>query len=1006
MLSFFSYRSLYSSVGLLLGAMLCCAVQAQEPAQPTPLTAPVAAATLHGHVADPTGALIPQATVAILNSAGQTVKSATTDAVGGYTITGLAPNAYTVLVTATGFSPFNSKAITIAAGQSKRVDVSLAIEAAAQSVTVTDEATTVVSTEAGNNASALVIKGKDLDALSDDPDELSDELSALAGPSAGPNGGQIYIDGFTGGQLPPKSAIREIRINQNPFSAEFDKLGYGRIEILTKPGTDTLHGRVFSQGNVKQLNTGNPFTADVPGYYSYFVNSSLSGALGPKASFFLSVDWRDQANASIYSAQTGIDSSGNAIMTAGGVANPRTRINLSPRIDLQLGARNTLTARYQFYRDNQVNNLAGSKYLPSQATSSETYEHQLQLSDSFVINDRAVNETRVQYMHNSSNGSSASSAPTVQVSGYFTGGGSSAQSSHVVKDSLEFQNITTMSIRTQALKFGTRLRYTNERYASSQNFNGTFNFASLDAYQASTPTPNKLTYTYPSGASSFSAVAPQYNPDLFDAALFVQDDWKVNKFLTLSGGLRWESQNRVNDHSDWAPRVALAYALDGHKQGAQTKTVLRAGYGFFYDRFSIGNVLSAQQYNLSGNGLQQVVISNPTCYSASSLSDAVGGNPQSPNCGGSTSSTANSYVQIASRYKSPLTEQFGASIERQIAKSATATVSYLHSYGVHQLVTVDATSRDNGGVLPSGANIVNEQLPEAVFKQNQLIVNVNAKFTSRFSLNGFYSLNFANTNGAGGTASNSANLDQDYGRASFVSRNMLFLMSNYRGPWGVNFNPFLIAESGKPYNITLNNDLTGDNFFNNRPAWATASDCASSTGQYVQTSFGCFNTQPASGYTPIPVNLGNSPASVVMNLRISRAFGVGPKLSAKTSASQQQDGGAPPPPPSGGGPGGGGPGGGGPGGGGPGGFGSPRGPRPDQDSVARKYKLNFSVEAMNLFNNVNYAAPSGAIVPTKDADGNWGPGDQFGRSSSLYGGVFGASNAAVRRIQFQMGFSF
>ena len=119
-----------------------------------------------------------------------------------------------------------------------------------------------MSTDAGENASAIVLKGNDLDALSDDPDELSNELTALAGPSAGPNGGQIYIDGFTGGQLPPKSAIREIRINQNPFSAEFDRLGYGRIEILTKPGTDMLHGRFFGMGNDSSFNTGNPVYAD------------------------------------------------------------------------------------------------------------------------------------------------------------------------------------------------------------------------------------------------------------------------------------------------------------------------------------------------------------------------------------------------------------------------------------------------------------------------------------------------------------------------------------------------------------------------------------------------------------------------------------------------------------------------------------------------------------------------------------------------------------------------
>ena len=110
-----------------------------------------------------------------------------------------------------------------------------------------------------SNAGAIVIQGKDLEALSDDPDELQSDLQALAGPSAGPNGGQIYIDGFTAGQLPPKASIREIRINQNPFSSEYDKLGYGRIEILTKPGTDQWHGSLFLTGTSSAFNSRNPF---------------------------------------------------------------------------------------------------------------------------------------------------------------------------------------------------------------------------------------------------------------------------------------------------------------------------------------------------------------------------------------------------------------------------------------------------------------------------------------------------------------------------------------------------------------------------------------------------------------------------------------------------------------------------------------------------------------------------------------------------------------------------
>src|SRR5437588_11078920 len=170
----------------------------------------------------------------------------------------------------------------------------MAIQAEQQNVVVTDE-TPTVNVEASGNSNAIVLKGKDLDALSDDPDELSNELSALAGPSAGPNGGQIFIDGFSGGQLPPKSAIREIRVNQNPFSAEYDRLGYGRIEILTKPGTDKLHGQFMINGNASALNARNPFVGEAaqPAYHSVLYSGNIGGPINKKASFFFNLDRRN-----------------------------------------------------------------------------------------------------------------------------------------------------------------------------------------------------------------------------------------------------------------------------------------------------------------------------------------------------------------------------------------------------------------------------------------------------------------------------------------------------------------------------------------------------------------------------------------------------------------------------------------------------------------------------------------------------------------------------------------
>ena len=990
---------------------------------------PAQSATLHGQIADPTGALIPGATIIITTPAGRTVSTAASSATGHYQVNGLAPGSYIVQAAFTGFAPFVSQPIQLAAGQLMRVDISMAIEVEQQSIVVTSESPTV-NVEAGGNTSAIVIKGKDLDALSDDPDELSSELTALAGPSAGPNGGQIYIDGFTGGQLPPKSAIREIRINQNPFSSEFDKLGYGRIEILTKPGTEKLHGQFFAQGNDNVFNTGNPFTSNLPSYHSYQFNGTLNGSLSKTASFFISAEQRNNQNDSIYSLSEApiLDTATNTYSLgplSGGIFSPQTRTNIAPRIDLQLGQKNTLTLRYQFYRNSQSGNIGTTGLLlPSQATASTSIEHTVQLSDSLIVNDHIVNETHFQYLRDSTSTSSASADPAVTVPGAFSGGGSPNQFSHDHTDRLELQNLTTMSVGAHAIKFGARLRDNRDANSTDANFNGSFSFPSAGAIVATENgfakgetmaqiaancsaeltqqggcIPFKLDYT--TGGKSATA-------NLFDAALFVQDDWKANPFLTLSGGLRWEAQNHISDHSDWAPRVAFAYALDGHKDKKQAKTVLRGGFGLFYDRFSISDELPAERFSGAANGQQRFYIDNLACSNATSLSEMV---QSPPACGGSPGKPT--IVQIAPGFHSPYIEQFGASLERQLTKTTTLTATYLHSFGVHQLVTRDSNAYEPGtyqygsttltGTRPNPSlGIVDEYYPEAVFKQNQLIVNINAKLTPKFGLLGFYNVTAANSDGgAGSDASNSYNLSQDYGRASFVARQMLFLMANYTGPWGIVFNPFLIAQAGKPFNIVTRNDLTGDNFLNNRPAFAEASLCTASSSRYVETSYGCFDTTPPnatpqSGYTPIPVNLGNGPAAVAMNLRLSRSFGIGPKL---TSASRQDNAGGPPPggpPPDGGR---GGPGGGiafGP----PGGFSNSGRVRVSKDSAAgaasatRRYTLTFSAQALNLFNNADYGTPGGSVGSPN-----------FNKSTSLAGGIFSTS-AASRRIFFQAVFAF
>ena len=241
------------------------------------LSAQTQTGTLTGVVIDASGAAIPDARVTV-SASDQPNLTRNTDTQGRYSFAGLQGGEYRLQVAAKGFAPYEAVRLQVIPGGLLTHDMSLSVTLARQEVTVADRAP--LDVDPTNNASTVTLRQPELSALSDDRDDLGEDLQALAGPAAGPNGGEIYVDGFSGGKLPPKSSIREVRVNQNPFSAEYDRLGYGRIEVFTKPGSGSLHGQVFFDFGDSAFNSRNPFAPDKPPYQRRMFEGNLSGPIG------------------------------------------------------------------------------------------------------------------------------------------------------------------------------------------------------------------------------------------------------------------------------------------------------------------------------------------------------------------------------------------------------------------------------------------------------------------------------------------------------------------------------------------------------------------------------------------------------------------------------------------------------------------------------------------------------------------------------------------------------
>ena len=979
---------------------------------------------LRGVITDELGAVIVGANVTLTDATG-VQKKTTTNSEGVYNYAGLAPGKYSLQANATGFAPSESKVDVTAARQSVDLTLKVTIE---EKVTVEQ---TPVSTEATNNANQTVIAGKDLDALPDDPDELAAALQALAGPAVGPNGGQIFIDGFTGGSLPSKDSIREIRINQNPFAAENDQPS-GRIDVLTRPGTDKLRGGTSLNFTDESFNSRNPFAITSSKRTPFQVRQYDMNLSGPvikqKASFFVNFGRLETDDNELIRA-TVLDSDLNTVEVGNSFLTPKRNTFFSPRFDYAINRDHTLVARYNFNRFTFENQGVGGFNLPERGFNTVSTNHTLQLTETAILNPTTINETRFQYTSGRTEQTGNSAVPALNVSGSFNSGGSQIGHSFNERRTWELNNFTAKQMGTHAIKFGGRIRHIHLDDTSENNFGGTWTFTggygltSIQRYQLTLQmqeqgfTPEQIR-AEGGGAASFSIISgnPFATVNQTDLGVYLQDDWRVRPNITFSYGLRYEIQTNTHSKYDFAPRLAVAWSPGAANSARPPKMVIRIGTGFFYNRFNESSTLTVNRNN--GVNLQQFFVTEeakrlvPPSIAEQQAPNVAGIyavlNQWSPTSVPSVAGSSDIVWDVDPNIQNPTVFAIGTQVERQLPRNITMFAGFYNIRIVHVIRARDVNAPFPASVTPITPNglrpdptrgEIYRYEASGQFNQRQFFVGFNTRFSRMFQLNGNYSLSKTtnDTDGQGSTLfpMNSYDTSDEFGRGSFDIRHRFTLFGTVNLPWWkLVMNPFVIMNSGPPFNIITGQDLNLDRQANERPSFAGPNaNCGVLTIKC--TPLGNFNLVPLPGEQIVPRNFGQAPGAVVVNLRIGRSFAFGTINRGNAAAAR----------PAASGPGGAG----GPvvaaaGGGGPRMAAGPGGPQgPGGAPSEKRFTLNVSLYFNNILNHVNLAPPVGNL-----SSPNFGQSLALSSTALQFGGpgAAGSAGAGNRRIYAQLRLNF
>lgn len=744
--------------------------------------------SVRGVVLDPTGVGISGATVQAQTAAGVTVDQAKTDNKGEFFFRSLPSGDLSLAIPA--YAGFAAKTTALhLTGNVAAFRVTLAAQAVQQEMTVGAEQT--LSTDASENRDTIATTGEQLRKLPVFDQDYIAALTPFLDASSGSSGGAtIIVDGVEMKSAGVSaSAIQEVRVNNDPYSSEFNRPGRGRIEIITKPGSPRFHGEANFIVRDATFNAKNYFARVRPPESRRIYEGHLSGPVGNggHTSFIGSATYRQQNTAAVVNA---IGPNGPIIQN---VLTPNRNSQYSIRVTHDFSDKHRLSVGYNFEGSSSTNAGVGGITLAEAGYNLNSREDDLIFNDRLILSPNLINQLQIVLEKDEDITKSVTNAQAIQVSGSFIGGGAQADVAKT-ENTIHVNEVVTWSHGRHYIRAGVQLPQFSRRAVDDHtNRLGTYKFASLSNYASQTP----YVYTAQQGVGRGLYWINEFGS-------FFQDQIKVNRRMQLTVGLRYDWQTFLGDNNNLAPRVSLAYSP------GKGNTIIRVGSGIFYDR--TGGDFPATVKLHDGVVLHSVQVQNP----------------KFPVTGVDPDSLPTNLVRFDPHVRTPYAYQYSAGVEQRIHKSVTVTAAYRGQVQAKSFRSRDA----NAPILPPNPSLMaNYPRPDLRYGQiqqiessgrtllNALDLSFRGQAGRWFSGQAQYTLaRFeGNTGGINTFPQDQYHPNAEWGRSDQDRRQRFNLMGNINPDHWLSLGVNATLYTGSPYTETTGDDYYHTGLGNARP---------------------------------------------------------------------------------------------------------------------------------------------------------------------------------------------